>query len=187
MRHDDDQPPRREDAGHRLLVIAMRTTRLRPSAGVTLIELMTVIGVAAILAAVAAPSFSTFIDNQRLRNASFDLVTDLLQARNEALSRQRVVVMSPASLSGSDWSGGWSLNLDTAAGEVLTSRTGLSSRLLFSGGPGSLQFRSDGRIATANPISITVKYASPAPANVSPSCIRIDATGRARADKGACT
>lgn len=170
----------------------MRTTQLRSSAGVTLIELMTVIGVVAILGAVAAPSFSTFIDNQRLRNASFDLVTDLLQARNEALSRQRVVVMTPAATNGGAWANGWTMNQDSAAGDVLTSRTGVAPRLRFSvvdsgsASLSSLSFRNDGRINAATPIRIEVKYADPAPANVSPSCIRIDATGRARSDKGTC-
>lgn len=162
------------------------------AAGFTILELMTVVAVAAILAAVAAPSFSTFIDNQRLRNASFDLVSDLLLARSEALSRQRPVVVTPTT-NASGWSDGWTLNQDSAAGAVLTSRTGVAPRLRFtvtnSSGDalGSLNYRNDGRVNGLTPIQIDVHYADPAPANVAPSCIRIDATGRPRADKGSCS
>jgi hypothetical protein len=50
----------------------------------------------------------------------------------------------------------------------------------------SLSFGADGRVIGATPMRVTVKYTSPAPAGVTPSCIVIDATGRAKADKGAC-
>jgi type IV fimbrial biogenesis protein FimT len=158
-----------------------------------LLELMTVIAVIAVLAAVGAPSFITFIDNQRLRNGSFDLVTDLLLARNEALSRQRVVVVTPSGTDGQGWLSGWSLNQDTSAGAVLGSRTGVTSRLRFkvidssAAAVSSLTFRNDGRLIANTPIRITVQYATPVPSGVTPSCIYIDATGRARSDKGACS
>jgi type IV fimbrial biogenesis protein FimT len=160
--------------------------------GFTLIELMTVIALLAILSAVAAPSLRTFIDNQRLRNASFDIVSDLLLARSEALTRQTVVVVTPAGSDGAGWSDGWAINLVSAAGALVTNRTGLPGQLRFSvlnssaAALGSISFGMDGRVVGLTPMSIEVKYADPAPAGVSPSCVRIDATGRPRADKGAC-
>jgi type IV fimbrial biogenesis protein FimT len=172
----------------------MRPHTNQPSvAGFTLLELMVVIAVVAILAAVAAPSLKTFIDNQRLRGGSFDMVSDLLLARSEAVTRQTVVVVTPTSSDSEGWSGGWEINLVSAAGNRVTNRTGLPPNLRFNAknssaaAQGSLTFGIDGRITGLTPMQIEVKYADPAPAGVSPSCIRIDATGRPRADKGACS
>jgi type IV fimbrial biogenesis protein FimT len=166
----------------------------RPPAcrGLTLIELMTVLALLAILSAVAAPSLRTFIDNQRLRNASFDIVGDLLLARSEALTRQTVVVVTPSGSDAAGWSDGWAVNLGSSAGALVTNRTGLPGQLRFSvknsaaAAQGSLSFGADGRVVGLTPMSIDVKYADPAPSGVTPSCVRIDATGRPKVDKGAC-
>jgi type IV fimbrial biogenesis protein FimT len=161
--------------------------------GFTLIELMTVIALLAILSAIAAPSLRTFIENQRLRNASFDVVSDLLLARSEALTRQSLVVVTPSGSDSAGWSNGWSINLGSSAGALVTNRTGLPSQLRFTvlnssaAAQGSLSFGADGRVVGLTPMSIDVKYADPAPSGVTPSCVRIDATGRPRVDKGACS
>lgn len=61
--------------------------------GVTLIELMIVLAVAATLVVLTAPSFKRMIDVQRLRSINAALVTDLQFARGEAASRnQRVFI-----------------------------------------------------------------------------------------------
>ncbi len=89
------------------------------SAGFTLLELMVVVAVAAVLAAIAAPSFSTFIDNQRLRNASFDIVSDLSLARSEALTRQTTVVITPGE-SHEDFAGAAAVLSGQQASEALS-------------------------------------------------------------------
>lgn len=168
------------------------TSSTQRAAGFTLLELMVVVAVAAVLAAVAAPGLSTFIDNQRLRNGSFDLVSDLLLARSEAVTRNSVVVVTPTGTNSDGWSGGWTVNVNSAAGAVLTSRTGVPPKLRFeaknasAAAVSSLTFGADGRVIGATPMRVAVNYTDPAPTGVSPSCIVIDATGRARADKGAC-
>lgn len=161
--------------------------------GFTLIELMTVVAVLAVVAALAAPSFRTFIDNQRLRNASFDLVSDLLLARSEALKRARTVVITPIASDGEGWSQGWRVEVGAAGGELINERDDLPSSLRFAamnsgnGALGSIAFGADGRVTIAGtPIRINVDFATPSPAHVKPSCVRLDATGRPRADKGAC-
>jgi len=168
-------------------------SRARQS-GFTLLELMVVIAVLAILSAVAAPSIATFISTQRLRNAAFDLVSDLLLARNEALNRQTDVVISPSSASGGEWSDGWTIT--SASGTTVTSRLGVPVVVRFvpadsSGNAlASLTFAgtNGGRLATAaTPVQITVKAADVDTGKW--TCITLDATGRARAEKktGGCT
>ena len=74
-------------------------------AGFTLVELLTVIVVLAVIAAIAMPSLEQALVNQRLRAAGTDLMSSLMLARSEAIKRRGVVEVAP--LLGSDWRTGW--------------------------------------------------------------------------------
>jgi type IV fimbrial biogenesis protein FimT len=67
-------------------------------AGFTLTELLVTLGVAAILAGVAAPNIRDFVRNSRLTNGVNDLLHSLQVARTEAIKRQlgNVVVCGSA-------------------------------------------------------------------------------------------
>jgi type IV fimbrial biogenesis protein FimT len=67
--------------------------RSRTPAGLTLIEMLIVVVLAAILLGVAAPSFTEYIKVQRLRGVNAQLVTDVQFARSEAISRNVVMHM----------------------------------------------------------------------------------------------
>ncbi len=59
--------------------------------GLTLIELLVVITVAGLLIVAAAPSFSDYSSNARLREGGHALQAEALNARSEAIKRNRVV------------------------------------------------------------------------------------------------
>lgn len=62
--------------------------------GLTIIELMVVVGVVGVLAALAAPSLRDFMARQRVAAINAELVTDLQFARSEAIARNRDVYVT---------------------------------------------------------------------------------------------
>jgi len=64
--------------------------------GFTLIELLVTIAIAAILAMLAAPSFSQMQASRRIKNAAFELQSSIVQARTLAATYNRQVEMRPA-------------------------------------------------------------------------------------------
>ena len=86
-------------------------TPLTKQSGVTILELMVVIGVAGILAAWAVPNMRNVIVGNRLTAQTNELVTALQYARSEAAKRARSVVVTTQS-GNTDWSGTWSVWVD---------------------------------------------------------------------------
>ena len=61
--------------------------------GFTLIELMITIAILAIIATMAAPSFSQLTNKYKLEEDSRDLLSILMQARNEAILKRKIVTV----------------------------------------------------------------------------------------------
>lgn len=79
----------------RRLMPPVRARSIRAAArGVTLIELMVGLAIAAVLALAAAPSFGDFIANSRLRESGNLLYAQALLAQSEAIKRNTVVRLS---------------------------------------------------------------------------------------------
>src|SRR5258708_17936063 len=80
---------------------------MKASLGFTLIELVVTLTVLAILATVALPSYQNFVLTQRVRGASYDLMTSLVFARSEAIKRNASVSMTQAA---GGWAQGWTVS-----------------------------------------------------------------------------
>ncbi len=65
------------------------------SRGLTLLELVVVIAIAAILLSMAAPALGTFVENAQLSQASGDLASSLNYARNKAINLDVPVGLCP--------------------------------------------------------------------------------------------
>lgn len=126
-------------------------SRLHPGAversgGFSLLELITTIAVAAILAALAIPSFTSVINNSRLTAGSNALVAAMHHARSEAVRRNARVTVCP-SINGNTCavSGDWQnwITLVTTGGEVLRTH-GVKAPVQLSSAIQRVDFRPDG-------------------------------------------
>jgi type IV fimbrial biogenesis protein FimT len=128
--------------------------------GVTLIEVMVVLGIAAILLAFAVPGFREFVARNRLDGASQDLLASLQLARSEATRRGAQVTMRLAGTAGSkNWGTGWAMFVDTNGNgaldtgeEVIRQGMALASPLTLYGTASFdtfIAFNRDGRLTNA--------------------------------------
>lgn len=88
-------------------------------AGLTMVELMVVISIAAILMAMAAPSFTALANKTRLSSAVSQLSSDLNLARSEAVKRNARMLVCPPNAAGTgcqtvspNWAAGWIVCVD---------------------------------------------------------------------------
>lgn len=82
----------------------MTSLALLRQLGVTLIELMIGMAILAALLMLAAPSFSTAIQNGQVRTTAESVISGLQTARAEAVRRNRLVRLSlPQASGGTDW------------------------------------------------------------------------------------
>lgn len=76
-----------------------------------MVELMVVLAIAAILATIAAPSFTSTLRSNQITTQANELVSTLQLARSEAVKRaQRVTICvssDQATCTGTNWASGW--------------------------------------------------------------------------------
>lgn len=146
------------------------------TSGFTLIELLITLVVASILLAMALPSFREFVQIQRGKAASYDLVNSLIFARSEAIKRNSDVALT-ANANG--WVNGWAVNT-VPAGDVALSNQAAMTGIVITNTATSLTYTGSGRLkAGLNPFQIK--------GGMSTRCVRLELSGMPLITPGACS
>lgn len=163
----------------------------RNFAGFTLLELMVVIAIAAILLALALPSFTSTLRSNRVATSTNELLATLSLARSEAVRNTRgagVCTSADGGACGGDWDSGWLVWGDSNgngaldAGETVVRYSQARSSLAMTGSVTTLAFDSRGRLSGgAQTIGM-----HPSDAAMPANCITISGAGQTRVTKGAC-
>ncbi|EKD98878.1 MAG: Type IV pilus transmembrane protein FimT [uncultured bacterium] len=157
----------------------MRTARHRNALGFTLIELMVTVAVLAVVVSLAAPSFRSILEAQRMRAAAFDLMGDLTLARSEALKRGQIatpITLTPAS---GNWAAGWSVMAGT---DVVSTRNPVGSGVTITG-PTTVVFDRNGRVSSTTTVA---RFALADSSATRKRCISLDPSGRPKSSTTGC-
>ncbi len=147
-----------------------RIALTRRSRGFTLPELMTALAISGILVAIALPSFSNLIANQRARALSSDLMSSLALVRSEAVKRNTDMVLVPKV---GGWEAGWTIAHPTDASVLLDSHEKVTGATIT--GPVEVVFQPNGRTRSAGTVTFDILLEN----TDTHRCISLDLSGRA--------
>jgi type IV fimbrial biogenesis protein FimT len=162
----------------------MRTTDRLPrnARGFTAVELMTVLVVIAIGAAIAMPDLSNVLAGQRLKAAGTDLMSSLLVARSEAIKRNAQVGVVPRT--GGDWTSGW--RVATVVTDEQIDRKDPPGPRVAVAAPAAIVYQRNGRLAIAGTTQVEFRDSKGQP-GVMARCVSVDPSGLPRLAVGACS
>lgn len=166
--------------------------------GYTLVELMVVIAILGIVMAYAVPGIRTLMDTQKMKTATFDLVTTVMFARSEAIkfgnTANASISIVPQS---SNYTNGWCVVFSSSS-SCSTSAPGADvmrvnaptanvnySVTTCSVNPCVITFGKNGRLSAGS--SVKLQLTNDLSSSPLTRCVVIDTTGNATAKVGACT
>lgn len=163
---------------------ARRTAGYAASGGFTFVEMLMVVAIVGILAALAGPSMLDMVRTSKVRAAASDFYSALLTARSEAIKRRTTVTMSPV---GSTWLTGWNVTYGTSPVVTVAQNDAVSTDVAVqvnvpSSSTTSITFGTNGRVTSAS--APTVIFYSANSTSVQARCVSVDAAGlpRSRTD-----
>jgi len=131
----------------------IRNFERQSQTGLTLVELLITLAVAAVVLTLGAPSLATLLKDSGLRQHAVSLHSAVIRGRTEALSRASFVTLCAATqdlnscrTSGGDWSDGWLLFVDQ--GTPLQYDEG-DTLLLVQGGDSQISVTADSGLGVA--------------------------------------
>ena len=144
--------------------------------GFTLVEAVIVLLMVGVVVTLAGPYLRTFIVQQNIRNAAYELMSDLAYARSEAVKRNASVTVSKVGT----WSGGWTV---AAGATTLRTHPAFPSSITITMANPSVDFYLNGRASAA--ASFTFDDAGGL-TSIPAQCVSVDPSGRPRSSTGSC-
>jgi type IV fimbrial biogenesis protein FimT len=141
--------------------------------GFTVVELLFVMGIVAVLAAIAAPSMRDLITASRVRAASSDFYSALIAARSEAIKRRTNAVIAPNS---GTWKTGWTVKVGGNTFQSVDALPG-DVGVLPASTATSITYAMNGRVTTG---AQTVTFYVPTQTGIRARCVSIDTNGLPR-------
>ena len=180
----------RKDPASRAMQPPARLRQARHMVGVTLIELVITLSIAAILMTIAVPSFQDLMRNNRTAVQVNEFLTTLNLARSEAVKRGASVSVCSSINSTAcrtsdqtNWAGGWILYVTGSSPlEILRVWPAMSGTATFTATAGEVTFRGTGQAAAA----ITFTYTPTGCSGDQQRTIAVSAVGRASSSKTTC-
>lgn len=163
-----------------------------------MIELMIVMAIMGIVLAYGVPGIRSMMDNQKMKAATFDLVTTAMFARSEAVKFGPTQGVSISIVpQGGDYNNGWCVVFTSASacsvsapgGDVMrvNAATANVTYSVSSCGatPCVVTFGKNGRLSGGS--SVKLQVVNDDSSNLMTRCVTIDAAGNASVKSGACS
>jgi type IV fimbrial biogenesis protein FimT len=148
--------------------------------GFTIVELMIVVAIVAVLAAVGLPSMRDLLKTNRMKTVSLDIYSSLALARSEAIKRNSASVSMIAVAGG--WQSGWTVTCVDSAGScggadvLLLSQEAVDSDITLTGPATNIvTYGRDGRLTTP---SASFQITIPATPGIAMRCVDVSVSGR---------
>ena len=156
---------------------------MRRDSGFTLIEMIVVLMIIGMLAAFGFPAMTKFLTTQAVRSASYDLFSDLIYARSEAIARG--VTVDIIGSGSTNFKEGWTIR-ENGGGTVIRTQAKRDSAINFTSSVSTITFDRNGRPQAASEITFNIVPTETTTQDYMKRCIRLDPSGRPRSAEGAC-